>query len=75
MRRFIDRSGCSWDVIVGRQSWGSHCALFVPAHGIGPARQVILRSDNVYEATGELERMTDNELQELLDRSTDRENE
>jgi len=30
VRRFDDPEGRSWDLVVGRESWGSFVALFVP---------------------------------------------
>lgn len=70
MRRFDDRDGLPWDVIIGRESWGVHFALFVPASGEGDVRQTVLRAATFDEALAELEAITDAGLQQLLDVST-----
>jgi hypothetical protein len=43
MRRFTDRDGIRWDVVLGRESWGSLLALFVPAAD-GAVRQAPLQA-------------------------------
>ena len=70
MRRFRDRYNVEWDVVLGRESWGALCALFVPVHGSG-IRQAAwqARSDN---PGVELDELADERVQELLDRSVDK---
>lgn len=56
MRRFVDEEGRTWDVVLGRESWGALYALFVPA-GAGsaePIRQALLRSAGYDTAYAEL---------------------
>ena len=72
MRRFSDRAGRAWDVVVGRESWGALLALFVPTGG-GTVRQAMLTAAGYNEAHQELEAMGDAELQALLDRSVEKE--
>jgi hypothetical protein len=72
MRRFSDRAGRAWDVVVGRESWGALLALFVPADG-GTVRQAMLAAAGYTEANQELEAMSDAELQALLDGSVEKE--
>jgi hypothetical protein len=71
MRRFEDREGRFWDVIVGRQSWGANYALFVPAAGTAAdVRQAILRSASFEDAVAELDALDTEGVQKLLDIST-----
>jgi hypothetical protein len=69
MRRFTDRAGSEWDVVLGRESWGVLLALFVP-RGEGPVRQAALASSGSDTAAQELNDLDDAALQALLDRST-----
>ena len=70
MKRFRDRSGIEWDVVLGRESWGASVALFVPAtDGDTVVRQAMLHASAVDSAFRELDAMGDAELQALLDRS------
>lgn len=73
MRRFRDRAGVEWDVILGRESWGTHVALFVPRQGQAPPRQAPLAAAAVDAAMQELDGLDDAALQALLDRSTEKE--
>lgn len=70
VRRFSDRDGVAWDVVAGRESWGALVALFVP---VGPGdrevRQAPLQAPGYEHATVELGRMSEEELQALLDGS------
>jgi hypothetical protein len=72
MRRFTDRAGSEWDVVLGRESWGVLLALFVP-RGEGPVRQSALASSGSDTAAQELNDLDDAALQALLDRSTTKE--
>lgn len=75
MRRFTDARGLPWDVVLGRESWGSLYALFVPA-GTGrteTVRQALLRAESYEAAQTELERMPEPALLELFDSSTPKE--
>ena len=71
MRRFQDRTGMTWDVVLGRESWGASMALFVPSAASGSdVRQAPLRSAAHDAAVREFDNLDDAALQELLDRST-----
>lgn len=72
MRRFQDRSGRPWDVIVGRESWGTLVALFVPVDGAA-ARQTTLSASGYNDAHQELDTLEQDALQALLDRSVEKE--
>lgn len=71
MRRFVDPEGAAWDVVLGRESWGTLVALFVPSGAPSRAvRQTMLDAPAYEEAQNELDTMTDEELRRLLARST-----
>ena len=72
MRRFRDRDGRVWDVVVGPESWGALLALFVPVDGEG-ARQTMLSAAGYTEAHQELDALEQDALQALLDRSVEKE--
>jgi hypothetical protein len=70
MRRFSDRDGIEWDIVIGRESWGTSVALFVPptASDLG-VRQAALEAAAADGAMRELDSLDDAALQELFDRS------
>jgi len=69
MRKFTDRDGARWDVVLGRESWGALLALFVPVSGGGAVRQAMLQASAQEVAMQELDTMDDTALQDLLERS------
>ena len=70
MRRFQDRSGIEWDVVLGRESWGSNVALFVPPTASSlDVRQAPLRASAYDAAVREIEELDDAALEALFDRS------
>lgn len=81
MRTFTDEQGRDWDVVAGRESWGSIVALFIPrTRGTGASddgwsviRQARLESSGYEEGNRELARCSERDLQELLDRSVPKE--
>jgi len=72
MRRFTDRDGRSWEVVPGRESWGTIVALFIPVGDDGEIRQAALAAPGYEAAEAELDRMGEPGLQELLDRAVPR---
>lgn len=72
MREMLDADGLRWQVVTGRESWGSTCAIFVPLGGPGPARQALLAAESVELAERELAAMDDTELRALLQRSQEK---
>ncbi len=72
MRRFRDREGRDWDVVLGRESWGGLLALFVPVAG-GAVMQARLRSDGYDAAWHELDTMEEAALHELLRGASEKE--
>lgn len=70
MRRFSDPRGRSWDVVVGRESFGALYALFVPAGETrAETRQTLLQADSQAGAQKAVEDMTEEELTALFERS------
>ncbi len=76
MRRFSDERGEPWDAVVGRESWGTLYALFVPAapRATAPIRQALLQSAGYEQAQQELDAMDDAALHELFRAAQPREN-
>ena len=73
MRRFRDRSGIEWDVVLGRESWGTSVALFVPPTSSDlSVRQAALESAAADAAMRELDSLDAAALQALFDRSSNR---
>jgi hypothetical protein len=73
MRRFRDRSGIEWDVVLGRESWGTSVALFVPPTSSDlVVRQAALDSAAADAAMRELDSLDAAALQALFDRSSNR---
>lgn len=74
MRRYTDRLGRKWDVVIGRESFGALLALFVPAAGNqdGP-RQAALGSDSRVGADAALDGMESADLDGLFERSEPKE--
>ena len=69
MRRFTDREGRQWEVVPGRESWGTIVALFIPVEAGPDIRQAPLTASGYEMAEAELDRMGEAGLQELLDGS------
>lgn len=77
MRMFRDARGDRWDVVAGRESWGTLVAIFIPRERHGAEgreggnriRQAPLGSRSYEEAAGELRSLDDDELRSLLERS------
>ena len=65
MRGFTDESGRRWQVVLGKESWGTLVLLFSPADG-GDTRTSILAAETSFAATAELDALTDDELRDRL---------
>ena len=73
MRRFRDPQGTQWDVVLGRESWGTSVALFVPPSSSDlEIRRATLDSSTHDGAMRELDSMDQAALQALFDRSSER---
>lgn len=71
MRHYVDEKGREWDVVLGRESWGSLLALFVP-RGDGAVRQATLAASDYNAAQQELDALDDAALAEMLRGSADK---
>ena len=65
MRIVQDGEGRSWDVLVGRGSWGSLVILF-SLRGANENRTADLASETVRQAEQEVAALSDEELRERL---------
>lgn len=66
MRRFRDVAGSEWDVVIGRASWGTLSALFVPMAPGAQIREAVLPASTQLEAETRLEEMDEVALNALL---------
>lgn len=71
MRRFEDDEGRSWEVVVGRESWGAFFAIFVPRSDVNDreVRQTRLEADRGTEAERRLDALDADGLRALLEES------
>jgi hypothetical protein len=65
MRAFVDGQGQRWQVVLGKESWGTLVLLFSPDAG-GESRTSVLSSETMRAASTELDAMTDDELRARL---------
>jgi hypothetical protein len=65
MKRYVDEQGREWDVVLGRESWGTLLALFVPRSG-GTARQATLHASDYNAAQQELDALDEPALADML---------
>lgn len=65
MRKFEDENDQTWEVTLGRESWGTFVLLFSRPEG-GEVRKTVLASETIYDAQAELEALTIAELRERL---------
>ena len=69
MRRFTDAEGRVWDAVVGRESWGTLFAIFVPVKS-GPAvRQTPLPAEAVERASAGFDDLDEDAFRSLFERS------
>jgi hypothetical protein len=61
----MDEHGQRWQVVLGKESWGTLVLLFSPDAG-GDARTSVLSSETMRDASAELEAMTDDDLRARL---------
>lgn len=69
MRRFTDRDGNGWEIVAGRESWGTIVALFIPDDDEREVRQAPLSAVGYEAATSHLAGLSPDDIQELLDGS------
>jgi hypothetical protein len=65
MRIFTDESGNRWDVVLGKESFGTLVLLFSQRNG-GDVRKSILASETVMDAEAELGTLSDDDLRARL---------
>lgn len=65
MRAFTDDAGARWEVVLGKESWGTLVLLFTPRAG-GDARTSVLAAETMFAASAELDALTDDQLRERL---------
>jgi hypothetical protein len=65
MRIFTDESGNRWDVVLGKESFGTLVLLFSRRNG-GDVRKSILASETVMDAEAELGTLSDDDLRARL---------
>ena len=73
MRLFTDGDGNPWDVVVGRESYGTVVALFLPRKGSEPPRQALLSVSSPDEGNRILREMAPEDLMALFQSSAERE--
>jgi len=66
MRVFKDLLGNEWEVVVGRESWGTVVAIFVLRGSTESPRQALFEVSSWDEGNRLLQEMTDEELRDLL---------
>jgi len=73
MRVFEDDGGNAWDVVVGRESYGTVVAMFFPKSGSELPRQALLDVKSTDEGTRMLRDLSMEALRALLRDSVQRE--
>ena len=69
MRTLTDETGQLWEVVVGRESWGTLVALFVPRAGGQGVRSALLQSASYEGAYDELDGLEEIALGSLFARA------
>lgn len=66
MRSFRDELGHEWEVMVGRESWGTIVAILVPKKSVEAPRQAHLEVPSLGEGNRVVLAMKEDELRTLL---------
>ena len=66
VRGFRGPDGREWEVVVGRESWGTVVAIFFPRSGSDLPRQALLEVRSSDDGSRLLQGFSEEELQELL---------
>jgi hypothetical protein len=69
VRSFRDTEGHEWEAVVGRESWGTVVAIFVPKKGDGTPRQTLLDVTSFDRGSRFLREISEEELRNLLEAS------
>jgi hypothetical protein len=65
VRGFVDDGGRAWQVVLGKESWGTLVLLFSSTAG-GETRTSVLDAETSFAANAELDALTDQELRDRL---------
>jgi hypothetical protein len=65
VRSFVDDAGRAWQVVLGKESWGTLVLLFSSAVG-NETRTSVLTAETSFAANAELDALTDQELRDRL---------
>jgi hypothetical protein len=65
VRSFAAQDGSRWQVTLGKESWGTLVLLFTQVVGDG-ARTSTLSAETMFDASAELDALTDDELRARL---------
>lgn len=65
MRAFIDAHGERWQVVLGKESWGTLVIVFSPDAG-GESRTSVLSAETMLAASAELDALSDDDLRARL---------
>jgi hypothetical protein len=65
MRPLLDDEGRRWQVVLGKESWGTLVLIFTP-EGVGESRTSVLVAETMLAASAELDAMTDDDLRARL---------
>ena len=65
MRAFDDETGRRWQVVLGKESWGTLVLVFTPREA-GDSRTSVLAAETMLAANAELDAMTDDDLRARL---------
>jgi hypothetical protein len=65
MRHFDDDDGRRWQVVLGKESWGTLVLLFTPV-AAGESRTSVLTAETMLAANAELDALTDDDLRARL---------
>lgn len=66
MRKLRGKDGKEWDVVLGRESWGTVLAFFVPRSGEGEPLRAALPGASWDEAARRLLAMEEDDLENLM---------
>lgn len=70
MRELRDASGATWDVVVGKESWGTLVLLF-SRRGASEVRTLVIAAESQLEAERELDALSDDDLRQRLSESAE----
>ena len=69
MKAFRAKDGIEWDVVVGRESWGTVVAMFISRAGNAPPRQTVLEAISADNALEWVRELSADQLQDLFDKA------